>query len=102
MFLKLFRPAKIECHRRARSTPSLGASPTEDFGRQMIGSILGHKIKQALRRELWMLWLLRLGVRRPSLNGQGLAVRAESHAGNQHKLCYQAQLASLNSEHHDT
>ena len=26
-----------------------------DFGRQMIGRILLHKIKQALRPELWML-----------------------------------------------
>jgi multidrug efflux pump subunit AcrA (membrane-fusion protein) len=35
--------------------PGMTAFARIDFGRQMIGRILVHKIKQALRPELWML-----------------------------------------------
>jgi multidrug efflux pump subunit AcrA (membrane-fusion protein) len=35
--------------------PGMGAFARIDFGRWMIGRILSHKIKRALRPELWML-----------------------------------------------
>ena len=34
--------------------PGMTAFARIDFGRQMIGAILAHKIKRALRPELWL------------------------------------------------